>query len=588
MWFRLLSLISLLSLHVVPARTDQLTLGNCSPNIQGVNGSVNITCSSGPNNDPVFRITYFRIGGVALSLLMQGKLESRWKEVLGGDQDIIRTPPFNTGSEFLSRFSAAIEFDYLQGNDIASTDLERRAQSTFYYDGYTKTLEGSQTVLSSLKHYPSFPSNNLLLLFFPDVTATHELFRGPGWPKAYSVMLTTFDGNAYYPKLWRYVTSNDVDNYDVSYAKFAKAFSNYSSVTYPDFNRDAASSKRYRADTGAVIESIKYLTHRYFPENFLIILGEETGHGAWEFKVLLRWPELLVAVIENISEKPIQITKAYVKEVWSERLRPESVSTTELGKASERVIESLYPIQVLKASEKIIVPLRFQFYADSYDSAKPTQLSKIVKEQALVQRQPPRRLSGIFKDKDLPETGIIEPRLVARYDFGPSWEITGLLVSDTRFPARSYDPNNFILNAGLEKGSCPIIFIWDEKRQTWIKHGHILVGAVGEERKRTERLKLREAARRIRIEEVEGEEFFLDQVNMMQNRNGEHIKLVPGDPRLMDVDNKGVIVTSNSGVDITFDGDNIYQQGDETDIVINGFYVPWYYNRVHSSSSRSR
>lgn len=93
---------------VAPAPAQNITHGNCSPVVTGVNGDVSIVCNFPDSDAPKFRISYYRVGGVALSFLLDGRLSPEWADRLGGQQAIIDNAVAEEARAFLDRFATEV------------------------------------------------------------------------------------------------------------------------------------------------------------------------------------------------------------------------------------------------------------------------------------------------------------------------------------------------------------------------------------------------------------------------------------------------------------------------------------------------
>lgn len=76
-----------------------------------------VTPAMEPNsNAPSFRVTYYRMAGVAPSFLIKGLLAPEWEQALGGPQTIIKNVVLLEAKSFLERFPRTLQATLSMGN----------------------------------------------------------------------------------------------------------------------------------------------------------------------------------------------------------------------------------------------------------------------------------------------------------------------------------------------------------------------------------------------------------------------------------------------------------------------------------------
>jgi hypothetical protein len=99
------------------AEAQQITTaGDCSAVIQQVGGNVTVNCYLDAAAAPKFRVTYYRLGGIGQSFLINGKLSPEWERHLGGQQAIVDNPVYDELRRLTERFGTEIG-----GSDLSGT-----------------------------------------------------------------------------------------------------------------------------------------------------------------------------------------------------------------------------------------------------------------------------------------------------------------------------------------------------------------------------------------------------------------------------------------------------------------------------------
>ncbi|MCB1491758.1 MAG: hypothetical protein KDJ77_08155, partial [Rhodobiaceae bacterium] len=363
---------------------DIVTTGNCSPVITNISGAVNVnvTCIDADSNKPKFRVTYYRVGGLALSFLLDGLLTPEWAERLGGQQAIVRNAVSEEARTFLDQFATPIEGSSLFG-DIGLKDGEYYGSLADYaksVDPAVKFRDGNEGQFPDLdpKRWRAYYGGGRVdQIFVPDIEAARILFETPGWPENYGMLYGGTDGE--YPPtvedgkmmpaplLWRWLTQADLDGFEDGYERYVRAVLEKIVPTAGGTPIDVGGNEtvdeilasRMSGDLYDGIDSIRYLAREGLPDNFMLVRGWIGQHYGWAFTSTPRDFQLLIAVFENVSDGPIELGDFTLRQIDAMTLRQNAETDAELATSlPER--KRVYPPGVLKPKEKVVVPVRIE------------------------------------------------------------------------------------------------------------------------------------------------------------------------------------------------------------------------------------
>ncbi|MDE9449095.1 hypothetical protein J3R80_01260 [Aliiroseovarius sp. Z3] len=590
---------------------DVTTYGNCSPIIQDVGGDVTVVCYRDREKKPRFRVVYYRLGGIGQSFLINGKLSPEWEKYLGGQQAIVDNAIHHEIRNLTDKFGQQIGGSYLSGNvgfegGDFSTGLADYAQEV---NADIKVFETDAGAMPDLKANDGWRVFGPGELFVPDLKAAQSLFQKHTIPAGYYAYWGTSSGPSDWvepgskmtaPTLWRSLTMADLEDYEARYdAYLGRAL---------DLSDDARSASELRqrserglfANTGAgyfegrridhrPLDALRYLARNGLPQNYAIVMGVPGVHYGWAFTANTRSADLLVAVLENVGDTPMDVGAFSIAETNEMTLRRHE-DTQALLAAARPVEKRLWPPGMLAPREKLVIPIRIEMpllpeffdwimsgYRDNYAA------SEMIRDQAAASEaksiafvHPSERTNLLFA---LPPTGMPKgriPELIERFEYGPAWAIQAVEVDGTSYDFRQHDPNNFILFAGGGIGSCPYLYTYQEDGDIWIEENHFLLGATSPDKKRTDRLKLSHFDGRLEIREKEHELAHIDQITLiLQDDDGDEETYSAVWPvELTNEDGQNLILGYGERTEVRFDLPDDAWQGKTVFISATGYYLP--------------
>ncbi|MCC0029276.1 MAG: hypothetical protein H6891_02990 [Brucellaceae bacterium] len=233
---------------------------------------------------------------------------------------------------------------------------------------------------------------------------------------------------------------------------------------------------------------------------------------------------MLVAVMENTGSQAIDIGEFALRETQAMTLRTAAESASLLDNSQERR-QTVFPIGVLQPGEKILIPVRIELaqselYVDAQEELDDTAFNGRRTERALAAAGDMSvtavdyNLIALFTKPASAYPPQSTPQIVERFEYGPAWRIDSVSVNGEDIAFRQHDPNNFIVMAGAEVGSCPFAFSYQPDGDLWLNEGHFLFGATTPQLKRTEEKTLPNFRGRVMVRELEHEIVFLDMIRL--------------------------------------------------------------------------
>lgn len=247
--------------------------------------------------------------------------------------------------------------------------------------------------------------------------------------------------------------------------------------------------------------------------DFLTIFGDYDGCGGFRFFMHYRQLILDVAFIENASKVPIKLNSLLGTDAADVHLR-------KLSRApSQNTVKDLAPYSALTLApgEKIAIPLRITFVA-SEDARKIFSNSALSHQvyQGIVSSP----AKTVFSTKNVDGSNIRKTRDSFRapsapsfedFVFGPAWELRGVSVNNHRVSlsetSRNYVEFTTVSNEG---GSCPFLYVWDQKTQKWVWRGKVIHRANAKDKETTQEVELRSLSLKFQLREEELELSFID------------------------------------------------------------------------------
>lgn len=433
----------------------------------------------------------------------------------------------------------------------------------------------------------------------PDVAAARTLFKGPEWPTGYSVIYRgpypdeppSLDGEILSggPFLWRWLRQDDLDGFETAYRQYAEAvvdqvFPNGGAGPLDmglsvDDIVDSWTSRQIRDG----LESIRYLSREGLPDRFMLVEGWLGIHYGWRFTSTPRDFQLLIAVFENIAERPIEIGNFTLRETTAMTLRQNEEADLALD-AAEPTAKRVYPLGVLKPGEKIVLPVRIELPQSGLYGELGKELRTAARRGKRVLEDIQARGSVPITIKDMSAFDLFQkpassfpsqtvPDIVERFEYGPAWRIDSVEVDGTAFEFRRHDPNNFVMIAGV--GSCRYVFTYQPDGRLWWSEGSVLYDPIARDKKRTEEKKLERFNGRISIRELEHEIAVLDMINLkLEDANGYVAIYKPKRAALAEADGRELLLGYGDAIELDFGLAEPDWRGKSATLIAAGYYVP--------------
>lgn len=567
---------------------QQSTGGDCSGAFAKIKGDIRVTCYFDDASVPRFRVVYFRLSGLGQSFLANNKLTPEIEAYLAGRHAIVPNEVYDELKFIVSRFGRDIHAEYVafDGNEVGLNSIA--------YSEYVKSIDPGVDVVEGLA--PSGTGWTTLdsrPVFIPDIQASETLFLTDKWPEGYEFLWWEYNfwnesGSIYGPTIWRYLDPNDLKDYQSRYLEYVgraeqvAAQPNESAYLEPLTGEFGLVAGEYDFEgIASAVEPIQYFTRNGMPERYAVVIGAPAGHYGYSFTAAPRDLDLVVAVLENVGGSSIELGSFRIKALddMTIRTHAETQALLEPAVISERI---LWPAGLLGPGEKLLIPVRMELALDNeFHDADSLRAGEQVRREAL--SLGPRvsfsdRLEGapMF---DKPTDGLREsvlPEPVEVFEYGPAWFIESFEVNGVVREFREHDPNNFIIYAGLESGSCPYIFSYEPRSGAWLSEGHILLGATSADLKRADERRLRHFSGLIEIREIDDEIAHLDSVALKVVDAEGGIKVYPAKtpPALSSDDGDEIVLLNGGRVEVNFGVSPDAWEGKQVSVVTSGYYLP--------------
>ena len=602
---------ALAALPLGAAAQEVTTYGDCSPVVQNVGGDVTVVCYRESDRKPKFRVVYYRLGGIGQSFLINGKLSPDWEKYLGGQQAIVNNAVHKEIRILTDRFGQEIWGSYLsgkvgfEGGDIGMelADYARRV------DPGIEIWDSDAGRVPDLRTEEGWRVFGPDSLFVPDLDAAESLFQRGALPAGYRAYWGSSSGPARWvepgrsmtaPILWRSLTPADLDGYEARYdAYLGRAL---------DLNEDArdAGGLRRRAEGGRfanagagfeagrriehrVLEALRYVARNGLPENYAIVTGAPGVHYGWSFTARTRSADLLIAVLENVGDRPMDVGAFSIAATDAMTLRRHDDTQALLAAAAPAEMR-LWPPGVLAPGEKLVIPVRIEMplmpqyldwivagYRENFAAAEAIrEEARALGPQPVVFVHPYADWNALFalRAGEMPKGRI--PELLERFEYGPAWAIRAVEIDGTTYDFRQHDPNNFILFAGGGVGSCPYVYTYHSDGDIWVEENHFLLGATAPGKTRTERLELRHFEGRLEIREKEHELAHLDRIALiLRDAAGvETVHPAVWPASLAAEDGEELVLGYGERVEVRFDMAEGAWEGKTAILSATGYYIP--------------
>ncbi len=387
--------------------------------------------------------------------------------------------------------------------------------------------------------------------------------------------------------LWRYLKADDVGRFEERW----QAQQAMMRAENPDFaaNMDANLEPIPTPGVGP-LKLIGYLTKDRWPEDFAVVVGSYSGcGGGYDFSYYPRQMVLDVAVIENVSTKPLAVGDLLGTQVDNSGLRPPAPPMR--GVVAAGVVPIPGAVGTLAPGERVLVPLKMTFVAPKglanafsgkiADARKAYSQIEALPAGTVITEEPAGEQNTMTKVKD----GFRPPMLpkVTPYMWGPELTLKGLMANGKRIMLEDTSANFLELTAGEGYGSCPFLYSYDEAKRVWVSHGKVIDNADEASKEMTQEVAITAFATRFRIAE---EELEMSQINRVvlsvTNKDGETLQLMPDDIRLKDKDDRYVRILAGSAITVSF---KLPRGMKPEDVASSKLAVTGYYRRYSSMNT---
>ncbi|HVR40223.1 MAG TPA: hypothetical protein VMU84_14100, partial [Thermoanaerobaculia bacterium] len=329
--------------------------------------------SSGRDSEPAptsatlgpYRLTYQLISGVAIDRFLDQNIEPDWSRALTGEIYVVP----NAVLEELRRLRASYSAPY--GEDAEEVIVRTRGAAERRFNE-RETKSGLAGVIGNVFVGSTADVNELSFAVPNQNTASllRDVIVDPRWKTAAD---GSFLMHSPVPKVYDFAAWKSLDRAEL--ASFAS-------------DVDSRASERERTKFRFLLD----VTQGGMPPGFAILelFAPECGEGD-PFAQTLHVPELAlrVAIIEAIGESPLHLGTFVIREGGAQTLRTPTETATLLARSRTRETV-LFPVEGLKTSEKLIVPLELFFGdyrepaagpGDAYWKRRSTELRKLCGER---------------------------------------------------------------------------------------------------------------------------------------------------------------------------------------------------------------
>jgi hypothetical protein len=586
MRLRSFSVLLLVAAVVVALSAGAAAAGGCLKDTrrtkvgQGHVALLGYLCTGEQDAQTRVRVQFQRLSGLATGVVLSGG-SAPWLSALYGNYQVADNDVLKEYKTLMSRFGSAVREVDQGGGEAIYLGLLAGTATQVASGKLSETVGRRGQVVRSFKLSP--------LPDIPLVDETLQILNEQTWPASLNMSYGNPQSPADVLSLWRYLTAADARQY-------AERLRSYNALVVDrSFYERKALPKS--------MELLNYLTANGWPENFLYSSTEIAKSEpciAMDFKVNQYSFEVEVAIIENVSAKPITIGQLFGQTGGSNQLRRAASSPRTTG----RQVLPGEPV-TLAPSSRLIVPLRLVFAADDpvsvgRNAAREAEERKQSQESfRKIMARPPgtvfrteiySALRGNTRGKE-DYTYVIRkvresfkpPSYPTRSDFafGPEWALAGLAIGGETMAFDATPPNIVLITASSEAGSCPILYTWDARAATWIRHGKVLHQAQTHVREASETVQFDGLVHRFRIAEEELERATIRQVSLrLELNDGRTITLQPepqpaGQAVLPAADLVAELY-ANDEIEITF---ALPADLDAAQVIRSSFTVSGYYDR---------
>lgn len=516
------------------------------------------------NIDASLRVAYIDLHDRAIDFLIAGKALGSLDDILNRGHAISNTR--------VREYLLTLYHQYA-GRAAGPGDLVR--ESGYNLDVWIHRAPGRDTGYSVDSQTPSPSTDGLLDWAFkrPAMPATTGSIENPLTQNALQEILSEIEANARdwhsvigaegEVRFWRYARTEDLEKFPSNDTRF------YSAIAQGSLP----------------------------PELMILSLGAQFLPCSDEGEVVLslhpRFVVLRVAVVENVSATPVRLGAFHVRTHDSLQIRTEEEDRNRLAQ-SPLAEKSLYPEQVLKPNEQIVVPIALLLsYSDYSNPPENTPIytelggdlpaSARNREFTGPLRLIPKNLSDIDRDigrmepvrveQLVEKTGELSPEIKYDFVFGPSMTIESVQVNGSAFPFRQRDPESITIKNDYARGCCPYVLTYSQARSAWETEGEILRNLRGKSRETRDSRDLVNFDGRVIIEERKSSEIaFVNELFAVVNRaDGSAEVLKPDDPVLEERDDRYVVLRKGERKMVAFPSYQAHA-GDRIKLVSAGYF----------------
>lgn len=533
------------------SKPGDLTVGSCSIVIKDVSvtgGSIKVGDIAGCPEDPkkTLRIGYYWIDGASLSFLFQGVTKGALRDLVGDRPILIRNETYQVADDLIKRFGGREFMADSYTIEVGQPEKDRTDEKNVVspQDLNPTLAKQFRLYIDRGQIYDFDEEIASVYLAQPGIPAGYNLYmEGGAKLPALASPRKKIDATALIEKsvLWRYVKREELASYRSRLIKARDRLlgtpskervfpSIHEYVEIPEKQREkienAAGADREKYDEllsvatieaipslagSSVVQSMLHVTRTNWPDDFLMRIGYWDGHmdnlSKWETAIPGRRLYVQVAIIENIGGSGAAYKLSGFNMRRSSRI---DLRTSEQDEGETKEFAPFSPARIGKG-DKVLIPLRavfrpnfeIEFGANSRDHTPSRKESARVKgllssaPADVILRKPmaaeeENAQGSTFVEKNARELGrAISVPTPRTYLYGPRYTLDSIVIDEVPLLARRYDPNNVVMVAGYEGGSCPMLYIGRAGGgDTLARFGTILRTAAGPNKQATEVINL--------------------------------------------------------------------------------------------------
>lgn len=533
-------------------------------------------CTAGSGADAAqFRVEYYRLTDIAVSLLLANATSAKMKKALGSAR-LVANDVSRTYADLLKQFGTTKDTtDAVSAFELAPPGPAPADDSS---DGGSDKvdLKKLRTLLGfGSPQHTNYPANDEITSLRKKIIPVNLSYYysileslptdDPSCEKS-NIVCAKFGRDILTMKFWRYLTLADID----SFAANAKVYNS----RLLQIRKDKAAAKYDYITTsifdGSELKLAKFLANGSLPEDFLPMIGDYLeascgdsddlpGIAGWSFGIVPRIATVEAVRFENVSQTPISLGG-----IFGDKKTDPSLLAAPFRPAAGAGAAMIDSSAVTIAPGQSVLELTNITF-----SVEPDSLAEFRKYRqsmdAIHARVGANGFSGNVSAYQGPE-----PK---NYIYGPAMAVTGAMVNSVRVDFNEMPAPNFVnMTIGYEAGSCPYLYSWNARDQEWIDYGKILHKGQGIANSYTETRTFPGLRTHFRIEEHEPELAHLQRPALfVEFRDGSSQTFSPSGP----ADNAaGMTLMWGEAVDFSFAVPDTVKADDvvETRLEVTGYY----------------